>query len=109
VSVTVVRVRRVGLVVQPRPKSEAGWRVVALPEYAVRTLQGRPRGGADAGRESLAFTAPRAGELRDRNNVSGDLRQLLDAFDCDLCPGAGYQPNADGSFVAAPTAQVLKR
>ncbi|WP_138731456.1 hypothetical protein [Modestobacter excelsi] len=30
-----------------------------------------------------------AGELRDPNSVSGDLRQLLDSFECEACDGTG--------------------
>ncbi|MGR7026229.1 phage integrase central domain-containing protein [Geodermatophilus sp. URMC 62] len=46
VNATVVRVPGAGLAVQPRPKTTAGWRVVALPDLAVRMLEDRRgRGG----------------------------------------------------------------
>jgi integrase len=98
VNATVVRVPRAGLAVQPRPKTTAGWRVVALPDFAVRMLEDR-RGrcrrqpGAD-----VVFPPPLTGRLRDPSNVSGDLRQLLDSFECETCAGTGYQLGEDGSF-----------
>jgi hypothetical protein len=78
VNATVVRVPLHGLVAQPRPKTAAGWRVVALPRFAVRMVAARP-----AHNDGIVFTAPRAHGLRDPSNASGDLRQLLDSFDCD--------------------------
>lgn len=36
--------------------------------------------------------------MRDPTNVSGDLRHLLDSFECKTCAGTGYQLNEDGSF-----------
>ena len=38
VNATVVRVPGAGLTIQPRPKTTAGWRVIALPDFAVRVL-----------------------------------------------------------------------
>ena len=74
--------------VQSRPKSAAGWRVVALPRFAVRMLERRGQVGA---KDGIVFAAPVAGGLRDPNNVSGDLRQLLDSFECEECAGTGYR------------------
>ena len=84
---TVVRVPEVGLTVQPRPKTAAGWRVIALPRFAVQLLE-RRRAAADG---ALVFPAPLARGLRDPQNVSGHLRELLDSFDCETCAGTGYQ------------------
>jgi integrase len=98
VNATVVRVPGAGLTVQPRPKTTAGWRVVALPDFTIRMLkdrQGKCRRQPDAG---VVFPPPLSGILRDPSNVSGDLRQLLDAFECESCAGTGYQLNEDGSF-----------
>jgi integrase len=98
VNATVVRVPGVGLTVQPRPKTTAGWRIIALPEFAVRMLKNRrasPRRQTDA---QVVFPPPLTGALRDPSNVSGDLRQLLDSFECDTCAGTGYQIDDDGSF-----------
>ncbi len=102
VSGTVVRVPGKGLVVQARPKTAARWRVIAVPTFAIAMLRAR---GVSAG---LVFTAPVAGGLRDPNNVSGDLRQLLDSFDCEVCNRTGYQVNADGSFLLGPRGQRLR-
>jgi integrase len=100
VNATVVRVPGKGLATQPRPKTAAGWRVVAVPPFALRILEVRPsrRSGA-----SVVFTAPLTGGLRDPNNVSGDLRVLLDSFECDECAGTGFQRTSEGTFVAGPT------
>jgi hypothetical protein len=76
VNATVVRVPGAGLTVQPRPKTTAGWRIIALPEFAVRMLEDRrasSRRQPDAG---VVFSPPLTGALRDPSNVSGDLRQL---------------------------------
>jgi integrase len=98
VNATVVRVPVAGLTVQPRPKTTAGWRVVALPEFAVRMLADRRgRGRRQAGAE-VVFPPPLSGVLRDPSNVSGDLRQLLDSFECEACARTGYQLAEDGSF-----------
>ena len=102
VNATVVRVPGEGLVVQPRPKTEAGWRVVALPSFAVDML--RMRSVANG----IVFTSPLAGGLRDPNNVSGDLRVLFDAFECDACRRTGYQLDGDGRFAHGPRGQRLR-
>ncbi|MEO9138024.1 MAG: tyrosine-type recombinase/integrase [Jatrophihabitans sp.] len=101
VNATVVRVPRQGLIVQPRTKTEAGWRVVAVPDFAVEMVRARAAihdGGA-------VFTAPSAKTLRDPSNASGDLRQLLDSFDCEVCAGTGYQLAADGTFTLGSCGQ----
>jgi integrase len=102
VNATVVRVPGRGLVAQPRPKTAAGWRVVALPRFAVRMLERRRR------QNGIVFAAPLADGLRDPNNVSGDLRQLLDSFDCVDCAGTGYQLNSDGRFVLGARGQRVR-
>jgi hypothetical protein len=86
-------VPKAGLIVQPRPKTAAGWRVVAVPDFAVEMIRSRqvhPAGG-------VVFTGPLARTLRDPSNASGDLRQLLDSFDCELCAGTLFQLEPDGS------------
>ena len=90
VNATVVGVPKKGLIVQPRPKSAAGWRAVALPPFAVHMVRERDVSSG------VIFAAPVAGGLRDPSNVSGDLRVLLDGFECDECDGTGYQLNGDG-------------
>lgn len=41
VNATVVRVPKRGLMVQARPKTTAGWRVVAVPDFAVSMVRAR--------------------------------------------------------------------
>ena len=77
--------------VQPRPKTAAGWRVVALPTFAVDMVRART-----ARHAGDCLHRPAAHALRDPSNASGDLRQLLDTFDCDACARTGYQLEADG-------------
>jgi integrase len=79
------------MVVQPRTKTAAGWRIIAVPEFAVEMVRRRLAAPhrPDTG---LVFPAPVAGTLRDPNSVSGDLRQLLDSFECEACDGTGLQP-----------------
>ncbi len=103
VNATVVRVPGQGLIVQPRPKTAAGWRVVAVPDFAVRIVQGRALGA-----DGVVFTAPLTTTLRDPSNASGDLRQLLDSFDCDVCGQTGFQLEADGSFKTGTRGQRLR-
>jgi integrase len=98
VNATVVRVPGAGLAVQPRPKTTAGWRVVALPDYAVRMLESRRGRGLGQPDAEVVFPPPVTGVLRDPSNVSGDLRQLLDSFECETRAGTGYQLDEDGSF-----------
>jgi integrase len=102
VNATVVRIPGQGLVVQPRPKTAAGWRIVAVPQFAVAMVQARP---VPSG---VVFAAPVAGGLRDPNNVSGDLRQLFDSFDCELCNRTGYRIDDDGAFVLGAAGQRLR-
>ena len=93
VNATVVRVPKVGLIVQPRPKTAAGWRVVAVPDFATALVRSRSNGG-----DGVVFTAPLAKTVRDPSNASADLRQLLDSFGCDVCAGTGFQLEPDGLF-----------
>lgn len=104
VNATVVRVPKTGLIVQPRPKTAAGWRVVAVPDFAIEIVRSRPTHPADG----VLFTAPLAGTLRDPSNASGDLRQLLDSFDCNVCAGTGFQLAPNGSYKTAPRGQRVR-
>ena len=98
VNATVVRVPGAGLTVQPRPKTTAGWRIIALPEFAVRMLEDRRASSRRQTDAEVVFPPPLTGTLRDPSNVSGDLRQLLDSFECKTCSGTGYQLDKGGSF-----------
>ena len=98
VNATVVRVPGAGLTIQPRPKTDAGWRVIALPDFAVRMLEDRRTRSLRLAGRDVVFPPPLTGALRDPSNVSGDLRQLLDSFECETCTGTGSQLNDDGSL-----------
>ena len=100
VNATVVRVPGAGLTIQPRPKTAAGWRVIALPDFAVRMLQRRRAAAGDTAGGPV-FAAPLARGLRDPVNVSGHLRELLDSFDCERCAGTGHQPAPGGGTAGA--------
>ncbi|MGY1844433.1 tyrosine-type recombinase/integrase [Modestobacter sp. SYSU DS0875] len=45
---------------------------------------------------------PVAGTLRDPTNVSTDLRQLLDGFECEACGGTDFQPGASRTAAGRP-------
>jgi integrase len=103
VNATVVRVPKTGLIVQPRPKTEAGWRVVAVPDFAVEMVRSR---SAQIG--GVVFGSPLVGTLRDPSNASGDLRQLLDSFDCEACSSTGFWLEPDGSYKTGPRGQRVR-
>jgi integrase len=75
VNSTAVRTRELGLVIQERPKTAAGWRVVALPNSTVALL--RHRRGKHARADDVVFPSP-LGRLRDRSNTTADLRTAFD-------------------------------
>jgi integrase len=108
VNATVVRVPGTGLTVQPRPKTTAGWRIIALPEFAVRMLEDRRASSRRQTGAQTVFPPPLTGALRDPSNVSGDLRQLLDSFECETCAGTGYRLDEHGSLTAAAGGRRLR-
>jgi len=77
INATIVRVKGHGLVVQPRPKTAAGWRVLALPQHAVDIIQ-RREGELRLAAEGIVFGSPNSRSLRDPSNTAGDLREVLD-------------------------------
>ncbi|MFI5959320.1 tyrosine recombinase XerC [Cryptosporangium sp. NPDC051539] len=74
---TVIRIKGKGLMIKEEPKTDAGYRTLVMPAWAVEILKGRlpdsgePRGG------DVVFPAVMGG-LRDPSNTAADLR---DAFD----------------------------
>lgn len=72
-----------GLHVQERTKSEAGWRVLALPPFAVEMLRARPGQTRLRGPRGVVFGSPGRKALRDPSNCAGDLREVL--------KGTGYE------------------
>jgi integrase len=80
VNSTVIRSKEQGLIVQERPKTAAGWRVIALPISVADRLRRRQRRGAPA--PAAVFRSP-LGQLRDRSNTTGDLRRTFDRVGFD--------------------------
>jgi integrase len=74
---TVIRLKGKGLVIKPKPKSEAGWRIIELPSWAVTMLKER-RAGAVPNQWDVVFTSPE-GLLRDPSNSQADLRETFTA------------------------------
>jgi integrase len=73
---TVVRQRGVGLIIQPAPKTESGWRTLHLPAWLVTLLKAREH--VD-NLWNVAF-ASQLGKLRDRSNTNSDIRDALDPW-----------------------------
>ncbi|GLY63959.1 site-specific integrase [Amycolatopsis taiwanensis] len=71
---TVVRKKGVGLVLQPKPKSESGWRRLHLPPWLVLLLQTREH----VENEWNVVFPSQLGKLRDRSNTNADLREAMD-------------------------------
>ena len=71
---TVIRIRGIGLVIKPKPKSEAGWRSIELPSWC--TAMACRRQDRPANRWEAVFTPP-TGQLRDPSNTQADLRDLF--------------------------------
>jgi integrase len=111
---TALRMAGVGMVVQLRPKSVAGWRRIAVPPFAIEMMRGRQTRRrlqpevvrllhddetiTEARGMWVALPAPKSRGLRDPSNTQADLREVLDGLDCDACAGTGYQLQADGTF-----------
>jgi integrase len=83
VNATIVRVKGEGLIRQPRTKTEAGWRVLALPPHAGEML----RRGLDKPKhrypENVVFGSPSAPSIRDPSNCANDLREIRERDDFD--------------------------
>jgi integrase len=107
VNATVIRERGQGLVIQERPKTAAGWRVLALPSYVVAMLERRGRELRLPGPFGVAFPSA-GGKLRDPNNTSGDLREVFDSLDCAECNRTGFQVAADGGFVLGTNGRRIR-
>jgi integrase len=71
---TVVRVRGAGLIIQPAPKTDAGWRTLHLPAWLVTLLKAREH--VD-NLWNVVFASQLA-KLRDRSNTNADIRDALD-------------------------------
>lgn len=80
INATIIRIKGQGLIVQERPKTAAGWRVLALPPFAAAMLERRAGEIQLRGPEGVVFSSPKARALRDPSNTAGDLREVLDAL-----------------------------
>lgn len=91
INATVVRVAGRGLLVQQWPKTDAGWRRLALPPDVVSMIERRRGEKRLTPPLGIVFGSP-GGHLRDPSNTSGDLRVILDGIDCQRCDGRGWLP-----------------
>jgi integrase len=64
-----------------RPKTAAGWRVLALPPYAVLMLERRAAELRFRAAEGVLFPSPFRPTLRDPSNTQKALRKALDKLD----------------------------
>ncbi|MGR6963950.1 site-specific integrase [Geodermatophilus sp. URMC 61] len=89
---TVTRDPLLGLLIQQRPKTDAGRRTIALPPQTLDLLRRRLARLPAAADPPVLFPSPK-GLLRDPNNTSGDLRQALACRPAQLrvgsCGGCG--------------------
>lgn len=76
VNATVVRVMGAGLVLQPRPKTEAGWRTLALPPYALEMLRGRRGRLRFHAPDGVVFGHPFQSALRDPARAGEHFREV---------------------------------
>lgn len=111
VNATVARLKGLGTVLQLRPKTEAGWRVIALPDRLVELCRRRmamswPHGdreitviGADgetakrpAGDVGLLFPGL-VGGVRNPSDANRDLKEVLDRVDAERFGWVTSQPS----------------
>lgn len=87
---TVIRVKGVGLIVQPHTKSDAGMRVVTAPSWFIETLKRR------YGQSESEWLYPTStGTLRDPDNTRAHLREAVDGTTWE-----GLHPHAFRHLVA---------
>ncbi len=77
INATVIRIPGVGLRIQPRTKTAASQRILALPAPVIDTLRHRRATGRPTGPAGVIFCSP-TGQLRDPSNTQADLRAALD-------------------------------
>jgi integrase len=88
---TLVRVKGRGVTVQHRTKTDAGWRVLALPSFAVDMLKRRDAELRLQAPFGVVFGSPRARALRDPSNTAGDLRAVLDRLGYEWVTGHTFR------------------
>jgi integrase len=80
INATAVRVKGRGMVIQERPKTAAGWRVLALPPFVVGMLERRAGELSMSSNAPVIFGSPHVRAIRDPSNTAADLRLVLDAL-----------------------------
>jgi integrase len=83
VNATIVRVSGEGLIVQERTKSEAGWRVLALPPACVEMLRRRETETRLRAPQGVVFGSIKRRTLRDPSNTAADLKEVLGVLGYD--------------------------
>jgi integrase len=95
INATIVRIKAAGLIIQAWPKTNAGWRRLALPPSVVTMIERRSRELRFTPPHDVIFGSP-LGYLRDPSNTAGDLREVLDGIGCQRCEQRGWFPPANG-------------
>jgi integrase len=95
INATIVRIKAAGLIIQAWPKTNAGWRRLALPPSVVTMIERRSRELRFTPPHDVIFGSP-LGHLRDPSNTAGDLREVLDGIGCQRCEQRGWFPPANG-------------
>ena len=90
VRATVVRTKKDGLKLQPRPKTRSGWRKLHLPEWLVVVLDNREHVETEW---DVVFPSQLA-KLRDRSNTATDLRNVLDPLGFDWATSHTFRKTA---------------
>lgn len=83
VNATVVRLKGRGSVIQLRPKSAAGWRIIAVPPHIVESCRRRLAMAWPRNPLGLLFPPP-LGEARNPSNANRDMKAALLRVDPDL-------------------------
>lgn len=107
VNATLVRETGVGLQIQPRTKSEAGWRVVAVPPFAMAMLARRKEELRFRGPDQVVFSAVVARKLRDPSNTEHALKRVLRALGCEKCDNRGYRTDDNGVLLRHPDGKLV--
>ena len=77
INAQIIRATGQGIVLQPRPKSAAGWRRIAIPSELLAIIERRQQTAWLHNPHRAIFTSAH-GYLRDPSNTTGDLREILD-------------------------------
>lgn len=83
INATLVRVKGKGMTIQTRPKTAAGWRILALPSFAVGMIRRRGSELTMSSGLDVIFGSPHVRALRDPSNTAADLRLVLDRLGYD--------------------------